>query len=316
MSNLDKQVIDEAAQWMAFMQSGRAGDEDLQAFEVWRDSNPEHAQVIARMSGAVALVPLEALRKLPRSAVLASVNSASNRREFLSKGLSVLALGAVALSVGQWGGLVPLPGELQTRTGERGKWTLADGSVLTLNAQSRVVVNMETRQRSVTLKCGELLVDVARDRERPFVVKTTHGQIRALGTQFVVQYSDDHTRLVMLHSKTQIITVSGQGLVLEAGQAATFDGNGVLTVEAALGSESSWTDGLLEVRDLPLGSLVNELRKYRRGIIRLSAEAAALRVTGLYYLDDIDRTLHLLERSMPVSVVYHTAYWVSIDRRT
>jgi transmembrane sensor len=42
---------------------------------------------------------------------------------------------------------------------------------------------------------------------------------------------------------------------------------------------------------------------------------ADLRLSGLYPLDDSDRTLQLLERSLPIRVTWHNPYWVSIGAR-
>ena len=52
MSAIDSRVINEAAQWMALVQSGHASPEEFQAFAAWRESDPRHAEVCARM-GAV-----------------------------------------------------------------------------------------------------------------------------------------------------------------------------------------------------------------------------------------------------------------------
>lgn len=315
MSRVESRVINEAAQWMALLQSGHASPEELQAFAAWRDSHPQHAEVVSLMHGGLANVPVEMLRAVPRQTVIGSLNSPSSRRRFLGKGLSVLGLSAVALGLGRFYGFIPVPGQLQTSTGERRSLRLDDGSELTLNAQSRVVVQFDATQRLLSLRSGELLVDVARDPGRPFVVETEHGRMRALGTRFLVRRTDDMTRIVMLHSEVEVATNSGLLQVVKAGQSASFNDRGYLAVTAASGYENAWTDGLLRVHDGTLGEVVERLRGYRRGIIVLSPKIADLRISGLYFLDDSDRTLQLLERSLPLTVRYHTPFWVSIEPR-
>lgn len=316
MSPADNRAIDEAAQWMALLQSGHAGPDELQAFTAWRDSHPRHAEIVSRMGVGLAHIPLETLRRVPRQTVLNSVNTPSSRRQFLSKSLSVISLGAFAFGLGRFYGFIPVSGQLQTSTGERRSFTLDDGSTLTLNAQTRVVVQFDGAQRLLLLRSGELLVDVAHDSVRPFIVETEHGQARALGTRFLVQRREESTRIVMLHSQVQITTRSGLRQVVEAGQSVNFDDRGYLELAATSGYESAWIDGLLQVRDSTLGDVVERLRTYRRGIIVLSPRLADLRISGLYFLDDSDRTLQLLERSLPVEVRYHTPFWVSIEPRS
>ncbi len=315
MSNNDHRAIDEASQWLALLMSGNASLEEQRAFAAWRDSHPRHLELVSRMGGGLAQVPLATLRGVPRATVIGTVNSPYTRRRFLGKSLSVLGLGAMALGLGRFYGFIPEAAQLQTSTGERRSLRLDDGSALTLNAQSRVVVRFESHERLLLLRSGELLVDVARDVARPFVVETEHGRMRALGTRFLVQRSDDRTRLVMLHSEVEITTRSGDKRVVKAGEAVSFDDRGYLSVEPAKGYEGAWTDGLLEVRECALGNVVEHLRRYRRGIIVVDPKVADLRITGLYFLDDSERTLQLLERSLPLRVRYYSPYWVSIEPR-
>jgi transmembrane sensor len=311
----DDAVIDEAAQWLALLQSGEAGMAERAAFEAWRVADPRHQQVIEQMGGGLNLLRNPSLRNVPRNSLLHSLNAPSSRRRFISGSLSVLGVALLAGLLGRRYGWLPEAGELSTGTGERRDFTLADGSALTLNARSRVVPLFDSQQRLLALRSGELLVDVAKDSARPFVVETEHGRMRALGTKFLVQLSEEATRLVMLHSQVEVVTAGGARQVVEAGESLLFDGAGLLSLERSNGQESAWVQGRLEVRDRPLHEVIDSLRRYRRGILHLSPDVAALRLSGLYPLDDSDRTLQLLERSLPIRVTWHNPYWVSVDAR-
>ncbi|OVZ15811.1 iron dicitrate transport regulator FecR, partial [Pseudomonas aeruginosa] len=61
--------------------------------------------------------------------------------------------------------------------------------------------------------------------------------------------------------------------------------------------------------------VLEALRAYRRGIISVADDAAALRVSGIYPLDDSGAALALLEQSLPIRLDYHGPYWVSIASR-
>jgi transmembrane sensor len=311
----DDAVIDEAAQWLALLQSGEAGMAERAAFEAWRLADPRHQQVIEQMGGGLNLLRNPSLRNVPRSSLLHSLNAPSSRRRFISGSLSVLGIALLAGLLGRRYGWLPEAGELATGTGERRDFTLADGSALTLNARSRVVPLFDHQQRLLALRSGELLVDVAKDSARPFVVETEHGRMRALGTKFLVQYNENATRLVMLHSQVEVVSAGGARQVVQAGESLLFNGAGLLSLERSNGQESAWVQGRLEVRDRPLREVIDSLRRYRRGILHLSPDVADLRLSGLYPLDDSDRTLQLLERSLPIRVTWHNPYWVSIDAR-
>lgn len=160
-----------------------------------------------------------------------------------------------------------------------------------------------------------LLVDVARDPARPFVVDTGRGQVEAQGTRFQVSDDGASSRVVVLESRVRITTADGRQCLLERGQSARFDASAILARGPAEGGESAWLDGRLEVRDRPLGEVLEALRAYRRGIISVADDAAALRVSGIYPLDDSGVALALLEQSLPIRLDYHGPYWVSIASR-
>jgi transmembrane sensor len=311
----DETLIDEAAQWMALLQSGDVSLGERAAFEAWRTADPRHQQIIEQMGGGLNLLRNPNLRAVPRNSLLHSLNAPSSRRRFISGSLSVLGVAVLAGLLGRRYGWLPEAGELSTGTGERRDFALQDGSALTLNARSRVVPLFDSTQRLLALRSGELLVDVAKDPSRPFVVETEHGRIRALGTKFLVQHNDDSTRLVMLHSQVEVVTASGARQVVEAGESLLFNDLGILSLQRSNGHESAWTQGRLEVRDRPLSEVIDSLRRYRRGIVHVSAEVADLRLSGLYPLDDSDRTLQLLERSLPIRILWHNPYWISIEPR-
>ena len=79
--------------------------------------------------------------------------------------------------------------------GSRAQFTLSDGTAVTLNAGSKLKYDNRfgIKDRIVQLE-GEGYFKVAKDTKRPFIVKTSHLNVMALGTAFNVKaYSDDKT---------------------------------------------------------------------------------------------------------------------------
>ena len=311
----DEAMIEEAAQWMALLQSGHASTQEQNAFRRWREGDPRRAEVFNRMGSGLSILGNEGLRRMPRENLLHTLNAPSGRRSFLRTTLALAGFASLASIVTRLSDTWLPSGTLRTGTGERLNLTLEDGSALSLDARSKVVTQFDPLQRLLQLLDGKLLVDVAKDSLRPFIVETEQGRMRALGTRFLVQQGEGQTQITMLHSQVQITTRSGAVQVINAGQKATFNAQGILKHEAASGGEAAWTQGLLQVRDRSLGEVVEALRDYRRGIIRVSPEAASLRLSGIFPLGDSQSALQLLAKSLPVQVDYHSPYWVSIERR-
>jgi transmembrane sensor len=89
---------------------------------------------------------------------------------------------------------------ITTRRGEKSQVRLSDGSLVHLNAGSelRVPVVFKDSVRLVHLR-GEAFVQVAKDVQHPFIVRTDKANVRVLGTQFNVQaYPDEKLTTVVV----------------------------------------------------------------------------------------------------------------------
>lgn len=311
----DEVIIDEAAQWMAVLQSGHASPEEYQAFRQWSSADPRRAEIFRTMGAGLGVLESDNLRRMPRDNLLHTLNAPSGRRRFVRNMLSLMGVVSTVGLVARMTHVWPMPGVLSTGTGERLSFNLDDGSALMLDARSKVLERFDHAQRLLQLLDGRLWVDVAKDTQRPFIVETSQGHMRALGTRFLVENEEGLTRISMLHSQVEIKTRSGASQIVRVGQRASFDAERILALEDATGSESGWMEGMLEVRDQPLIDVIEALRNYRRGIIRVSTAASDLRLSGIFPLDDTDRALQLLAGSLPVRIDYHSPYWVNIDVR-
>src|SRR4029077_9414852 len=85
-----------------------------------------------------------------------------------------------------------------TDIGERRSITLADGSTVDLNARSQLRVEFSKSERRVELLDGQALFQVAKDKQRPFIVHSGDATVRAVGTQFDVYRKDSGTTITVL----------------------------------------------------------------------------------------------------------------------
>src|SRR5690606_26427505 len=90
---------------------------------------------------------------------------------------------------------------IATGIGEQRYLTLEDGSRVTLNTATRIVVRVEPEQRLIELDHGEALFEVAKNPNRPFVVVAADKQVRALGTSFVVRRESSQVAVTLVEGK-------------------------------------------------------------------------------------------------------------------
>lgn len=306
---MSPEVLHEAAEWLVRLDDQPSG-RDREAFQAWLAQDAEHLEAFQQMQETLA--PLQVLKQAPaRSALLAFKHQ---RRSALA--LKALALAAVlalplGLFVQQQGGTYLLA-DIRTGSGEWATRQLPDGSLLRLDGGSAVDLDFDARTRTLHLLRGEILVDVAKDAERPFKVVTEHGSVRALGTRFVVEQLAEGSRLAMIESSTEVDS-HGQRRVVTAGQELHFDAAGLGEVQAidGRGVEQAWARHQLVVRERPLVEVLEQLGRNHSGYLLFDRKALAnIRVTAVLPADDSERALRLLARSLPLGIDHYTP-WIT-----
>ena len=305
-------IIQQAANWLTRLHDEDVTDADRRAFDTWCQADPRHALAIERMRGLWG-----SLDTLPAKPARIALNRAFAPRR--PRGAQVAGLVGVLLC--GWVGLDPLPvwmADQRTGVGERRQIALEDGSQLQLNSNSAVDVKFDGHQRVIELLQGELWVDVAKDAQRPFVVRTNQGTATALGTRYLVKRAEDGTTVVTVIES--IVAVKGdasEGVKVTAGQRTILDQGRAQAPQASGSSDpDAWTRGLLKVNDQPLTEVLQTLASYRHGLVRFDAPALQnLRVSGVFKLDDTTAALAALADNLPIQVEYFTDLLVVVKPR-
>jgi transmembrane sensor len=92
-----------------------------------------------------------------------------------------------------------------TQIGERLSITLGDGSTVELNARSKVRIRFSEVERSVELINGQALFEVAKDKARPFMVRSGEAVVRAVGTEFDVYRKRDATTVTVIEGRVAVL---------------------------------------------------------------------------------------------------------------
>ncbi|MET1079869.1 MAG: FecR family protein [Pseudomonas sp.] len=302
-------AAEQAIAWLVRLRSGGLSAHQQQRFEHWRSSDPAHEAAWARLQQSLGAH--EILRQAPGLA----------RETLLQPDLSRRALVRGLAAVGLVGGGLWLAGgttaprtwlaDLRTGGGERRSWRLADGSRLSLNADSAVDLDFSGDQRLLRLRRGALLVQVAADPTRPFIVVTEQGQVRALGTRFLVEQLPDSSRVVVLEHAVRASLPEGATLELRQGQAALLHPGRIEALSDPQHYRADWLQGRLSVLDESLASVIDALRPYQSGLIRLSPAVRQLRVQGVFPLDDPRLALTALAETLPIQV-RHYGPWLTL----
>lgn len=320
---LDPAIADQAADWLTLFMSGEASDHDRQRWSRWRSAHPDHDRAWRHIEEVTGR--LRGMDSRTAYPVLSPYADASRPPPRRRAALRALLWGGVAGAAGLLAARTPLAERLaadyRTGIGERRTVMLADGTALTLNTASAVDLRFDGRQRLLLLRAGEVLIATGRAASAigselpPFVVASADGRIRALGTRFTVRQHAQGTEVTVLESAVEIapFDLPPGTRVLEAGQRLRFTRAAIGPPQPASDALPAWSRGQLVADNMRLDDFLEELGRYRPGLLRCAPEVAGLRLSGVFPVQDTDRILATLPSVLPVQVAQRTRFWVTVE---
>jgi transmembrane sensor len=314
-------IEEAAATWDARLRGARATFRDRSAFQAWLEQNPEHQSAHDRLQAALATLRTHA--ELPELSALrdearAAVDQGRRRRIFSALSAVAAAVVLLILAVGsQTDRGAEIAAMLQgdkiyaTSRDERTRVTLADGSVVTLDARTRLSVRLGKDRREITLLGGRALFEVAKDRNRPFIVRAGDRTVTALGTVFDVRLGPDELRVTLAEGAVAVRPIRperGSGKpsvqILKPRQQFVEIGGAVMPQLRTVDTDRalSWANGQLFFDNERLASAVAEMNQYSRLKIVVDPEVADLRISGMFRTSNLAGFVDALQIALPVDV--------------
>lgn len=312
-SNLDPRILAQAAEWYALFRSGQVRPIETAQWQAWLAEHPDHRIAWSRVE-----FQIERFKLLPPKAALVALSAPDLQRRRAIKKL--VLLGAVGMSSWhfshgrywqQWrSNYHVLQGEPQTIS-------LSDGSTVILDSGSALNVEFSMNLRRLQLVAGEIYIETAKDNtgwQRPLVVDTQDGRVRALGTRFSVSQQADYSRVAVFADSVEIQPSypNTPKQRLHAGQEVRFVSNRIDSVQPIELSRPAWSQGVIVANNIPLSEFLLQLSRYRKGYVTCAAEIADMRIIGSFPLKDTDKILASLETNLPVKITTPLPFWVKV----
>lgn len=198
---------------------------------------------------------------------------------------------------------------------------LTDGSVLRIGPNTRLRWSFDAEQRTIVLSEGEAVFEVAKDPNRPFIVTTPIGDVRAVGTEFGVSLMNASTAVVTVaHGKVAVGKSNNGRIVIneQAGEVAELvaDQQLVMSVgrkqpvkQVDASRELQWATGYYEFRGESVRDAVEQFNRRNRLQVVMSHPsigAIAMPFTTVK-LDDPETFVLMLAARPDVQVAYENA---------
>lgn len=199
--------------------------------------------------------------------------------------------------------------------GHRALVQFADGSVVHLNAHSRILFPASFgKERNIRMR-GEALFDVSRDEKRPFTVELDNIKVKVLGTRFLVSGNQEESRKVALVSGSVNVSVGeslDQSVTLVPNQLYTLDQNGKINIEDVPDMRSfyDWADGVYRADGSSMQELLVFLSRYYGESIECGPSIVDIACTGTLYLrSTASDMLSDLAKIFPISSQKRNGVW-------
>ncbi len=112
---------------------------------------------------------------------------------------------------------------------------LDDGSVIVLDQKS---ILTETKSRTIEL-AGRAYFDIAPDKNKPFTVKTNHGTLTVLGTEFNITTDSVFSQIYVTEGKVKH-NYNGKDYILAVGDMLTIIGDKVEITKDSTSQVTAW----------------------------------------------------------------------------
>lgn len=342
-SKLNAQVYEEATEWLIEFRTGNPEAHVRARLEEWLRRSPEHVRAYLEVNAlwedaalhdadrkvsaedhiarALAEDNVVALNPAERPAAVESIDAGNRdaghppiavRRWAIAASVAFLCIAVGALA---WLNFQRTP-TYSTQTGEQRVIILEDGSTMQLNARSRARVRFSEHERTVELLAGQALFQVAKNKERPFIVQSEDVRVRAVGTQFDVYRKDGGTVVTVVEG---LVAVSNAPAHQETGEVPNLlsseepapiqlSAGQQVTVGAAaipppkqidIAAATAWTQRRLVFDSVPLREVAEEFNRYNaRQIVLEGAKLQDIAVIGVFSSTDPASLLRFL-RTQP-----------------
>lgn len=301
----NKQVMSDKQEiWPVIVRylDGTMDDKDSQLLEEWLTQNNENRRVLHSVSqiwkasedrsqdsliqelnleedwGRISDHISQTVEKTKQARIL-KFKRLRKRRQVFSNLMKVAALVAVALVSGyltlQYAPVQqekvsePVFNEIQTSAAERARVELGDGSKVTLNAASKLIMPESFSQHSREVELhGQAFFDIKSDKNRPFRIHSQSGVIEVVGTSFDVRsYQDEDVIEVVVREGTVEVSQESdptQKMIVNKGYKGSIlvNENKLNLVWAEdLDTYFAWMEGRLVFKEDPLAKVFRHLER-------------------------------------------------------
>ena len=179
---------------------------------------------------------------------------------------------------------------------------LPDGSSVTLRDGGNLKYNSDFGKKGRSLELsGEAYFDVVHNEKMVFTIRTHQSVVEVLGTAFLVKSSETMDQVFVSRGSVRFANLSdpNQQILVNTGQEATLFGGHFQKADISGNNYLSWSNGLLEFKDVSLKNMIETINDYYRTHIVLSdflaLKSDSIKVNFRFEKNNLDEVLQEIQ---------------------
>lgn len=349
-TDIPREVMEAAGEWFDILKQEPVADDDRQAFVDWFMRSPVHVEEFIRVSALHDHLSSE-LKSQPEwlaniidqaGTNIVNINDfeqqhvayeekTTKQRWIWMKAVASIAF--VGMLIGVIAGITDIYQEsenievITTKLGEQHSVLMDDGSVVQLNTNTKIHININSTVRHVDLIKGEAIFQVAKDPARPFRVAINSVIVEAIGTVFNIYRQEEQIIVTVVEGlvgvtpatnmdsasiqpnkqylnsqKRSEVTKRSESsdsvLELAVGYQLAISNDGMMLRSQVVdvNDVTAWTQRRLVFDNDTLKDIVNEFNRYNRdSLIVTDPTLNTRRITGVFNANDSEAFIVLLQ---------------------
>ncbi len=197
--------------------------------------------------------------------------------------------------------------QITTPYGAQTSMTLPDGSVVNLNAGSKLLYPSGFGKQRMVELAGEAFFEVKKSKQ-PFIVQTKFGDVTVKGTSFNINaFEGESFATTLVTGKVLVEAKDGNSLLLNPGFQAIETGEGLKAIKVDTEIYTSWKEGKLIFRKEYLPIVAKRLERWYNIKIQLDNDPrlGKIHYSGTLEMETFSEVLELLQVTAPVKYAYN-----------
>ncbi len=298
-----KSIDEQAISWLIIEKEGLTQIQKKE-LESWLEENPSHEK--SYNTNKLLRQRFSSLSNSTKAKLIEKANQGAKKTRFIEKTKKFAIAASIFLCLGFGADYYFVPVYSQSFVSAQepqSTLTLPDESKIVLDVHSNMNIKYYKSSRKVDFIDGRAVFYVAKDKEKPFIIKTKDAKIEVVGTAFEVSNINDSLSVKVKEGTVKVSFDKKVAYLNKSDEVFIGKNQEAKLVKTKLENIATWEKGFLLFDKTSLKDSLDEFSRYVDiNIEYANQKVAQTQITGKFSIDDFDKFLFALPKIYSIKV--------------